>query len=108
MGVTKLENYNTRQNQLAAISKALGHPARIAILEQILKANSCICGDLVEQLPLSQATVSQHLKALKEAGLIKGNIEGTSVCYCINPDTWENGRDLLNQLFDSYTGATCC
>ena len=98
MGVTKIENYTTEQNNLAVIAKAIGHPARIAILEYLLRANSCICGDLVEELPLSQATVSQHLKALKEAHLIKGNIEGTSVCYCINPDIWEKAQTKPSAL----------
>ena len=98
MGVTKIENFTSDQNALASLAKAIGHPARIAILEQLISTNSCICGDLVDQLPLSQATVSQHLKALKETGLIKGNIEGTSVCYCIDPETWQKAQTLLNQM----------
>jgi DNA-binding transcriptional ArsR family regulator len=108
MGVTKSENFTKPQNELARLTKALAHPARVAILEQILAANSCICGDLVEELPLSQATVSQHLKALKESGLIKGNVEGTSVCYCIDQAAWANAKKLLNQMFDAYQGTTCC
>ena len=108
MGVTKIENFSTSQNTLAHLAKAIGHPARVAILEHLLSTNSCICGDLVEQLPLSQATVSQHLKALKESGLIQGNIEGTSVCYCINPDTWQKARTLLDQMFDSFKNPGCC
>jgi DNA-binding transcriptional ArsR family regulator len=108
MGVTKVENFTKQQNQLATIAKALGHPARIAILEYLISANSCICGDLVEKLPLSQATVSQHLKALKEADLIKGNIEGTSVCYCINTETWEKAQQILNKMFESFRGSGCC
>lgn len=108
MGVTKLENFTVLQNQLASIAKALAHPARIAILEHLLKLDRCICGELVAELPLSQATVSQHLKALKEAGLIKGNIEGTSVCYCIDKDTWKNAQESLNQMFDRHQGINCC
>jgi DNA-binding transcriptional ArsR family regulator len=108
MGVTKIENFSSTQNHLAKVAKALGHPARVAILEHLLKLDSCICGDLVEELPLSQATVSQHLKALKEAGLIQGNIEGTSVCYCIDRDTWKQAQNILNKMFDSYAGSNCC
>ena len=108
MGVTKVENYTAHQNDLASVAKAIGHPARIAILECLLKANSCICGELVDELPLSQATVSQHLKALKEANLIKGNIEGTSVCYCINPGPWRKAQQILNKMFESYSDPGCC
>ena len=108
MGVTKIENFTESQNALASLAKAIGHPARVAILEHLLSTKSCICGDLVDQLPLSQATVSQHLKALKESGLIKGNIEGTSVCYCINSDTWQKAHTLLNKMFDSLNNANCC
>lgn len=108
MGVTKIENYSTKQNDLAVLTKAIGHPARIAILEHLLSINSCICGDLVAELPLSQATVSQHLKALKEAKLIKGNIEGTSVCYCIDSKSWKQAQNQLNQLFDAYHNPNCC
>ena len=108
MGVTKVENFTQAQNQLANVAKALGHPARVAILEHLLKLDRCICGDLVEELPLSQATVSQHLKALKEAGLIKGNIEGTSVCYCIDAENWYQSREILNHMFDAYRGNSCC
>ena len=108
MGVTKSDNFTASQNYLAKLAKALGHPARIAILEVLLKRNTCICGDLVEELPLSQSTVSQHLKELKEAGIIKGEIEGTSVCYCINEKVWKEAQTALNQIFDSYQGTSCC
>jgi ArsR family transcriptional regulator len=84
MGATKTDFYTDSQNEIAILAKALGHPARIAIIEFILKANSCICGDIVNELPLAQPTVSQHLKELKNAGIIKGNIEGTAICYCID------------------------
>jgi DNA-binding transcriptional ArsR family regulator len=84
MGATKADFFTEQQNKMAAIAKALGHPARIAIIEYLLKVNECICGDIVNELPLAQPTVSQHLKELKNAGLIKGNIDGNSICYCID------------------------
>jgi ArsR family transcriptional regulator len=97
MGITKSDSFSVEQNELANQLKALAHPARIAIIEHLLKTNSCICGDLVNELPLSQATVSQHLKELKLAGLIKGNIEGNSICYCIDQ---ENFDQLTNKLLE--------
>lgn len=84
MGATKTDHFTKKQNAIATLTKALGHPARVAILEYLLKVNSCICSDIVNEMPLAQATVSQHLKELKNAGLIKGDIEGNSVCYCID------------------------
>lgn len=84
MGTTKTDLFTDAQNQIATIAKALGHPARVAILEYLLKVNECICGDIVNELPLAQPTISQHLKELKNAGLIKGNVEGTAICYCID------------------------
>ncbi len=89
--------------------KALAHPARIAIIQQLVKANVCICGDLVEELGLAQATISQHLKELKNAGLIKGKIDGTSVCYCIDDKVWKQYQKALNAFFTSYNPAgNCC
>ena len=108
MGITKTDNFNETQNRMANLAKAIGHPARIAILEFLLKKNTCICGDLVEELPLSQATVSQHLKALKEVGLIKGEIEGTSVCYCIDEKVWNETQKTFNKMFESFKGGNCC
>ncbi len=84
MGATKTEHFTYKQNEIANLAKALGHPARIAILEYLMTVETCICGDIVNELPLAQPTVSQHLKELKNANLIKGNIEGNSICYCIN------------------------
>lgn len=84
VGATKTEYFTDKQNSIATLAKALGHPARIAILEYLMKVDTCICGDIVNQLPLAQPTVSQHLKELKTAGIIKGNIEGNSICYCID------------------------
>jgi len=84
MGATKTEHFTDKQNAIAILAKALGHPARVAIIEYLMKVDSCICGDIVNELPLAQPTVSQHLKELKSAGLIKGSIEGNTICYCIN------------------------
>src|ERR671913_123032 len=84
MGATKTDHFTQEQNELASLAKALGHPARIAILEVLLKLDACICGDIVNELPLAQPTVSQHLKELKTAGLIKGDIEGNTICYSID------------------------
>lgn len=110
MGVSKTEQFSDRQNRLAALAKALGHPARIAILDYLQSVDTCICGDIVNELPLAQPTVSQHLKELKNAGLIKGNIEGTSICYCI--DT-AGMAQLLGYLSDISSApaspkGTCC
>lgn len=84
MGVTKTEHFTDKQNATAILAKALGHPARVAIIDYLLKVDACICGDIVNELPLAQPTVSQHLKELKNAGLIKGEIEGNAICYCID------------------------
>lgn len=109
MGLTKTEIFTEEQNSLAVMLKAMAHPARIAILQQIIKANACICGDLVEELGLAQATISQHLKELKTAGLIQGTIEGVSVCYCINPVVWNEMQENLKNFFSSYgLKANCC
>jgi predicted transcriptional regulator len=109
MGVTKSEIYTEQQNKLSVQLKAIAHPARIAILQELIKANTCICGDLVEELGLAQATISQHLKELKNAGLIQGTIEGVSVCYCIEPNAWKNLQNELNNLFSSYKEQhNCC
>jgi len=84
MGISKTDYFSEEQNALATLAKAFGHPARVAIIEHLLKVKSCICGDLVNELPLAQPTISQHLKELKNAGIIKGSIEGNSICYCID------------------------
>lgn len=99
MGLTKTEAFTTQENEIAAIAKALGHPARVAILRFLAKHNACVCGDIVNALPLAQATVSQHLKELKAAGLIQGTIEPPKVCYCINKEGWNKARDLFADFF---------
>jgi len=106
MGVSKKEEFTVKQNQLADFAKALAHPARIAIIEYLAKSNSCFCGDIVEVLPLSQSTVSQHLSELKKAGLVKGEIEGTSVCYCLNEKGWDVAQTLLGNFLVSTK--KCC
>lgn len=108
MGLTKTEIFTEEQNRLAVLLKAMAHPARVAILQHIIKTNACICGDLVEELGLAQATISQHLKELKTAGLIQGTIEGVSVCYCINPVIWGDLQHQLSQFFGTYPIKTNC
>ena len=107
MGLTKTDAFTESQNKVSAICKALGHPARIAIIEHLIETNSCITGDLVEVLPLSQATVSQHLRELKNAGIIQGTISGTSVSYCINSENWNQIASTLSLMLRSYN-PTCC
>ena len=108
MGAAKTEEFKVKDNRIAAYAKALAHPARVAILQILIESNSCICGDIVDELPLSQSTVSQHLKELKEAGLIKGNIDGAKVCYCINEEEWENAKTYLTAFFHSFKENKCC
>ena len=110
MGTTKTESFTKKQNEAATLMKALGHPARIAILEYLLSVPSCICGDIVNKLPLSQPTVSQHLKELKNAGIIKGNIDGNAICYCLDEAVMEK----IGEYFSKTTAklkaknAKCC
>lgn len=109
MGLTKTEMFTAEQNQLAQLLKAMAHPARIAILQRILISNTCICGDLVDELGLAQATISQHLKELKNAGIIQGSIEGVSVCYCINPETWALLEKQIGGFLSTYkVPSSCC
>jgi DNA-binding transcriptional ArsR family regulator len=108
MGLTRTEEFTKTQNDLAVLTKALGHPARIAILQFLIRTKSCVCGDIVNELPLSQSTVSQHLKELKNAGLIKGDIDGPSVCYCIDEKAWAKAKKAVGDLFESFKAADCC
>ena len=108
MGATKTAHFSDRQNQIATIAKALGHPARIAIVEHLMKVNACICGDIVKELPLAQPTVSQHLKELKNAGIIKGSIEGNSICYCIDETTIEVLNGYFSKIVQTTAKAKCC
>ena len=108
MGLTKTEIFSEKQNKMAQMLKALAHPARIAIIQQLIKTKACVCGDLVDELGLAQATISQHLKELKNAGLIKGTIEGTSVCYCIDEKVWKHYRKEMDSFFVEYSSRDSC
>lgn len=111
MGVTKTDLFSETQNELALAAKAFAHPARIAIIQYLLKSNACINGDLVQELGLAQATISQHLRELKDIGIIQGNIEGSRVSYCINPSRWSEISWQFTQIFDQYKQPTvddCC
>jgi DNA-binding transcriptional ArsR family regulator len=107
MGLSKTEGFTKNQVDLAALAKAMGHPARIASLHFLATRKTCVCGDIVDELPLSQSTVSQHLKELKNVGLIKGDIERPSVCYCINEKTWSKAQKSLNELFQRFNKSEC-
>ena len=109
MGITKSEIFTSKQNRLATLLKALAHPARIAIIQYLVKAEHCICGDIVEELGLAQATISQHLKELKAIGIIKGCVEGTSVSYCIDEKIWLQVRKEMDTFFVAYkVKDKCC
>lgn len=108
MGTIKTEQFTKEQNQLALLAKAIAHPARLAILEYLFKIKSCFCGEIVEEIGLAQATISQHLKALKDAGLINGNIDGTKVCYCIDTENFNNLSNILSKFFKSGNSKECC
>ena len=110
MGTAKLDEFTVRDNRIARYAKALGHPARVAILKFLITKKNCVCGDIVDVLPLSQSTVSQHLKEVKEDGLIQGEIDGKRVCYCIDPKEWELAKRSIADLMDSFVtkGITCC
>lgn len=110
MGLTKTEIFTDQQNKIAMLAKAFAHPARVAILQQLFQANTCICGDLVEEIGLAQPTISQHLKELKLLGLIKGSIEGTSVCYCIDIENWASMKSLILSFLNQDLDPTqdCC
>lgn len=109
MGLTKTEIFTKEQNRIATMAKVIAHPARVAILQHLLKVNECICGDLVEVIGLSQPTISQHLREMKQIDLIQGNIDGTKVCYCINKKTYAQMRDTFSKVFGKdLTGKDCC
>lgn len=111
MGATKTESFTTAQNELAGLLKAMAHPARIAIIEFLLKTDACICGDIVNELPLSQPTVSQHLRELKNAGIIQGNVEGTAICYCLNPEAFSKIQQSIGGIHETLLRKnenSCC
>ena len=107
MGASKTDSFSDNQNELAMLFKALSHPARVAIIEYLLSVDTCICGDIVNELPLAQPTVSQHLKELKNAGIIKGSVEGTSICYCINEATLKK-FELYFSAINTQLKNKCC
>jgi DNA-binding transcriptional ArsR family regulator len=107
MGASKSESFSVAQNEIANLFKALSHPARIAIVDYLLSVDSCICGDIVNELPLAQPTISQHLKELKNANIIKGTIEGTAICYCINPETIERIETYFGTI-NKQLKSKCC
>lgn len=109
MGITKSEHFTEEQNQLANTLKALGHPARIAIIEYLMEKQTCICGDIVNELPLSQPTISQHLKELKNANIIQGSIEGNSICYCLNVETFQKIENYIQLIINTQNlNKSCC
>jgi DNA-binding transcriptional ArsR family regulator len=110
MGVTKTEQFADKQNRTASLLKALAHPARVAIVEHLLHAKACICGDLVNELPLAQPTISQHLRELKNAGIIQGTVEGTSVCYCLKEESISELYDFLKRVVETLKvqKSNCC
>ena len=111
MAIDKRTEFSTRDQELASFAKAISHPARIAILEFLANQNTCICGDIVDELPLAQSTVSQHLKELQRAGLIKGSIEGPKTCYCIDTESYERLSEQLKSHLDNIiqvNQTNCC
>lgn len=108
MGASKTEHFTAYQNQIATIAKALGHPARVAIIEYLLSVDTCICGDIVNELPLAQPTVSQHLKELKNAGLIRGSIDGNAICYCIDENTFDILKNYFSMIVTTVAKQKCC
>ena len=109
MGLTKTEMFSEQQNEIALFAKAFGHPARVAILQRLFSIDNCVCGDLVDEIGLAQPTISQHLKELKQLGLIKGNIEGTSVCYCIDKENWGKMKAVMLRFLDrDLSKENCC
>lgn len=100
MGLAKTEMFTDEQNKISLYAKVFGHPARVAILQHLFKMDTCVCGDLVNEIGLAQPTISQHLKELKNLGLIKGNVEGTSVCYCIDKDNWTAMKKTMVEFLD--------
>ena len=109
-GIMRTKQYTKEQEQIARFAKAMGHPARMAILNFLAKQDSCFFGDIHEELPIAKATVSQHLKELKEAGLIQGEIETPKVRYCINRDNWELARNLFATFWNNCNSkdTSCC
>ncbi len=102
MGLAKLQLFNVSQNQLAEFAKAFAHPARVAIIQELIRRKSCICGELVGELPLSQSTISQHLKELKRIGILKGEVEGVRICYCVDEENWQRAKAVFAEMFAMF------
>lgn len=98
MGISKTDLFTDEQNQIATLAKAFSHPARVAIIQYLIKANACINGDLVQELGLAQATISQHLRELKDAGIIQGSIDGSKINYCLNTQRWNEIYQQFNSI----------
>ena len=107
MGATKQEIHNKNATEIATMAKVFAHPARVAILQHIASQDSCICNDLVEEIGLAQATISQHLKVINDAGLLKGDFHGKSLCYCLNLERFQEFQELFNSFFNT-TKSNCC
>jgi DNA-binding transcriptional ArsR family regulator len=107
MGASKSESFSIENKEMATLFKALSHPARIAIVDYLLSVDSCICGDIVNELPLAQPTISQHLKELKNANIIKGTVEGTAICYCINPEIIKKIENYFNSITIQLKNKCC-
>lgn len=109
MGITKTDGFSEKVNHMADVLKALGHPARLSIMQYLAASPSCICNDLVDELPLAQPTISRHLSELKRVGLIQGKISGKNICYCINPEVLKHVSDLIGEMSDELsTNISCC
>lgn len=107
MGASKIDIYTTEINDIASLAKVFSHPARVAILQYISKQESCICNDIVEEIGLSQPTISQHLQVINNAGLLKGSFKGKSICYCLNVKRFREFQQLFNQFLNNTT-SNCC
>ena len=108
MGLVKSEIFSDQQNEIASLAKAFGHPARVAILQHLFSINACVCGELVEEIGLAQATTAQHLKELKSMGMIKGSIEGASMCYCIDKENWSKMKSLVSDFLNQDLKVSDC
>ena len=109
MGLAKTEMFTEQQNEIALFAKVFGHPARVSILQYLFQIDSCVCGDIVNHIGLAQPTISQHLKELKYLGLIKGKVEGTSVCYCIDTENWTKMKEVMSGFLNQdLSNHDCC
>lgn len=110
MGITRTDIFTDEQNRIASMAKVIAHPARVAILQHLIKVNSCICGEIVDKIGLAQPTISQHLREMKNIGIIKGNIDGTKICYCIDAVIFAEFQQVFGKFFDNsiFEKLNCC